>query len=87
MLFLLFCFQIRKGVLEVSEMNHDKTSLCNKTGVKPWMVKVSTTSNIWRDILCKETSTLSASMKGNLLCEPGIRQLGIFMDYFDRPSG
>jgi hypothetical protein len=55
-------------------------------GLKQWLVKVSTTSKVWRNVVCKETSALTESMKGNLSCDPGIRQLGVFMGYFDQLS-
>ena len=57
-----------------------------KHNVAEILVKVTTTSQVWRDILSKDTTVFVASMKGQLSCEPGIRQLGIFMGYFDFSS-
>ena len=64
---------------KVADMKDDDTRISKHCRVKVWM-----TSTIWRDILCKETSALKASMTGHLSCDPGIRQLGKFMEYFDK---
>ena len=81
-----FDVQVRKGVLEVLETNQDEMKQNNQESVPKYLVKVSTTSTVWRDILCKETSAVTANINGYLSCDPGIRQLGRFMEYFDFPS-
>ena len=82
--------KIRKGVLEVCQLRDSsvETDLKgrDRSISKSCKVKVTTTSKTWRDILCKETSALKANIMGHLSCDPGIRQLGIFMDYFDKTS-
>ena len=61
--------------------------LTTKTGDDPrWLVKVTTNSSTWRDILCKDTSAFTAHLKGNLSCDPGIQKFSVFMGYFDFQS-
>ena len=88
LLWILFFIKIRKGILEVSQFPN-YSEVADVKGDSPRIskscrVKVWTTSTIWRNILCKETSALKANMMGHLSCDPGIRQLGTFMEYFDK---
>lgn len=46
-------------------------------------LEVTTTNKIWREILAKDKSGAAAALKGEITCEPGVRKLAAFMDFFD----
>ena len=68
-------------------MDRDKANNNNANNAsKHFDVKITTTSTVWRDILCNKTSAITANLKGNFTCDPGIRKFGNFMRYFDLPD-
>lgn len=46
-------------------------------------LEVTTTNKVWREILAKDKSGAAAALKGEITCQPGVRKLAAFMDYFD----
>ena len=46
-------------------------------------MEVVTTSKVWREILAKERSPVSAGLTGEINVNTGIKQLGNFFGYFD----
>jgi hypothetical protein len=46
-------------------------------------LEVKTTDTIWRQIMAKDKSAAVAVLKGDLVCNPGVSNLGTFMGYFD----
>ena len=44
---------------------------------------VTTASTVWRDILAKERTAVTAGLTGALVVEPSIRSLATFFQFFD----
>ena len=69
--------QIRKGVSELIQTTEED---CQK---EKFDLEVTTTNDIWRQILAKEKNGAAAAFKGEISCKPGIMKLQSFMNYFD----
>lgn len=82
---------IRRGVCQVTSKSRNY-SQCNYwyqvTNVNDEVseevdMKVETSEGVWREVMAKQRSAVTAGMLGELRVTPGITTLATFFEYFD----